>query len=107
MFGGFSYDIQINTTNPEDMDNLDTLLNFDWMNHVANQMEVEMAFQMERKYPKEQDRKVFNFIFFLFDCPKFSMGLIRQCPEFFDRVGKVTENFDRSIQTCEIFDRVY
>ena len=64
MFGGFSYDIQINTTNPEDMDNLDTLLNFDWMNHVANQMEVEMAFQMERKYPKEQDRKVFNFIFF-------------------------------------------
>ena len=25
------------------------------------------------------------------------MGLIRQCPEFFDRVGKVTENFDRSI----------
>ena len=58
MFGGFSYDIQINTTNPEDMDNLDILLNFDWMNHVANQMETEMAFQMERKYPKEQDRKV-------------------------------------------------
>ena len=68
MFGGFSYDIQINTTNPEDMDNLDILLNFDWMNHVANQMEVEMAFQMERKYPKEQDRKVFRFPKFLMDC---------------------------------------
>ena len=69
MFGGFSYDIQINTTNPEDMDNLDTLLNFDWMNHVANQMEVEMAFQMERKYPKQQNRKVYIGYFF---GPKFS-----------------------------------
>ena len=67
MFGGFSYDIQINTTNPEDMDNLDKLLNFDWMNHVANQMETEMAFQMERKYPKEQDRKVFR-LSVIFDC---------------------------------------
>ena len=63
MFGGFSYDIQINTTNPEDMDNLDILLNFDWMNHVANQMEIEMAYQMERKYPKEQDRKVLIWFF--------------------------------------------
>ena len=65
MFGGFSYDIQINTTNPEDMDNLDILLNFDWMNHVANQMEIEMAYQMERKYPKEQDRKVLIWIFLI------------------------------------------
>lgn len=61
MFGGFSYDIQINTTNPEDMDNLDELLNFDWMKNVANQMEVEITYQMERKYPKEQDRKVLIF----------------------------------------------
>ena len=61
MFGGFSYDIQIYTTNPEDMDNLDELLNFDWMKNVANQMEVEITYQMERKYPKEQDRKVLIF----------------------------------------------
>ena len=83
MFGGFSYDIQINTTNPEDMDNLDILLNFDWMNHVANQMETEMAFQMERKYPKEQDRKVFRLseifdgLFYqVVNSPKFSIDLL-------------------------------
>ena len=84
MFGGFSYDIQINTTNPEDMDNLDILLNFDWMNHVANQMEVEMAFQMERKYPKEQDRKVFRLskifdgLFYqVANSPKISIKLVK------------------------------
>ena len=65
MFGGFSYDIQLNTTNPEDMDNLDELLNFDWMDHVANQMEIEMAIQMERKYPKQQNRKVYIGFFYL------------------------------------------
>ena len=69
MFGGFSYDIQLNTTNPEDMDNLDELLNFDWMDHVANQMEIEMAIQMERKYPKQQNRKV--YIDFFYFGPKF------------------------------------
>ena len=36
MFGGFSYSVTLNTTNPEEMDNLDQLLNFDWMDHVAN-----------------------------------------------------------------------
>lgn len=84
MFGGFSYDIQINTTNPEDMDNLDILLNFDWMNHVANQMEVEMAIQMERKYPKEQDRKVFRLseifdeLFYqVVNSPKFSVKIVK------------------------------